>query len=92
MPHTKTTHSKSSKKVSAQSRTKAKNDIDEATPVVALNDKKPFDIEDDAVAVPVDKLEETDSPEPSGEEEDAAEEEAGLDEEELNPFGDKWEV
>ncbi len=53
--------------------------------------RKEIDIEDDEVIAPVDKLDEAVALVDPAVEEEVAEEEIGLDDEEINPFGDKWE-
>mgnify|MGYP001554678936 CR=1 FL=1 len=82
MPQTKTTRSKNTKKASATRTAAPEEEVKPLKPIVID--------EDEALPVP-EKLEEVS---PFGEvpQEDDPEDDAGLDEEELNPFGDKWEV
>ncbi len=95
MPQTKTIRSKTIKKAPA---VRPQPPADEAVEgaefaLLATKVKKDVIIDEDEVLPPVaEKLEELSPFGESAGEEDSGEEEVGLDDEELNPFGDKWEV
>jgi hypothetical protein len=95
MPQTHTLRTKNSKKPLA-SKVKAKvpevaEEAPEAAFVPAAIKKEPELLEEEVLLPPVEKLEEVS---PFGETpvEEDGDDEASLDDEELNPFGDKWEV
>ncbi|MDB5238832.1 MAG: hypothetical protein JWO00_167 [Candidatus Parcubacteria bacterium] len=92
MPQTKTIRSKHIKKAPAPAKVSEEDVVEGAdTSFAAKKIKKEVELEVDEVLPPTEKLLEEVSPFGDVPVEDD-EDEATLDDEELNPFGDKWEV
>jgi hypothetical protein len=71
----------------------AENDEEQEGPIAltSTKNKKPIEIEEPEAILPVDeKVADEDSPAVT-EDEESVSEEVALDDEEVNPFGDKWE-
>jgi hypothetical protein len=98
MPQAKTIHSKNSKKLAAHKPSPRietpEEDLDSPEiPLVTKKVMKEVELEDDEVLPLAEKVEDTSLfGDPASSDEESAEDEADIDEEELNPFGDKWEV
>ncbi|MEI8327897.1 MAG: hypothetical protein WCG02_02060 [Candidatus Taylorbacteria bacterium] len=98
MPHTKSTRSavrpvvRPNKKVKQPAKP-VSEDADElaALPVANIRKAPEIDIHDDVIGI-IEEKPEVDPLLAEEDSEDGAGEEATLDEEEINPFGDKWEV
>ena len=92
MPRTKTVSAKKKNKPA-----KPVNEIDteadetEAAPIENIKKIKEVDITEDVIGV-VEEKAEVDPLMGDEESEDSIGEDSGLDEEEIDPFGDKWEV
>ena len=89
MPHNKQLRSNTKPKTSIKDTSEDADDI--AAPVSKINKVIDIYIQDDVVGV-VEEKPETDPLTTNEESDESASEESGLDDEEINPFGDKWEV
>ena len=89
MPHNKQLRSNKKPKTSIKDTSEDADDI--AAPVSKINKVIDIYIQDDVVGV-VEEKPETDPLTTNEESDESASEESGLDDEEINPFGDKWEV
>jgi len=87
MPKTKSAAPQASK---SQKTSGITAEIDPVADPLASKLRKPLEIDEPELAS-ADEKPEDDAPAVEGEEADALAEEASLDDEELNPFGDKWE-
>ncbi|MEI7462821.1 MAG: hypothetical protein WCK03_00305 [Candidatus Taylorbacteria bacterium] len=89
MPHNKQLRSNKKPKTLIKDTSEDADDI--AAPVSKINKVIDIYIQDDVVGV-VEEKPETDPLTTNEESDESASEESGLDDEEINPFGDKWEV
>ncbi|MEI6304483.1 MAG: hypothetical protein WCP09_00485 [Candidatus Taylorbacteria bacterium] len=89
MPHTKT--SGSSKKTKPIAKDPNEEGDEVVAPVQKISKVVEVDIQDDVIGT-VEEKPEVDPLLSEDESEDSSSEESGLDDEEINPFGDKWEI
>lgn len=67
------------------------HDEDESLEKKPISIKKPVELDIAEDVLPLEDKEDPESAEAAEDAEDAANDEVGLDDDELNPFGDKWE-
>lgn len=89
MPHTK--QSRSIKKTKPITKDQTEETEEVVAPVSKISKAVEVDIQDDVIGI-VEEKPEIDPLLADDESDDSATEEAGLDDEEINPFGDKWEI